>query len=712
MTSVEIRAEVPSQVQSVDLDLLSELAGCTTEELIDGLHDKTALDIAGAVVTSQQQRDHYGEEKDASTFVAFETHQTQIDDTRNGDEPHMTCISEGKDGDEEDGALSTPPMQVTTTRSTFVAKPPIDQDKNDQGEFCDTLILGIPATTTEHHDNTPDSNYQDDNQVQTIHVADGQTSGVSNERFSGFLLSVDHVNSPAASREHHDEQRPLLNGTADGDNHAGLDIAAPVALSFPVNTGKEDDETSAANAVKDDEDDNMSLSTVLSYIKPGHTTTSTAAAAAVEEEHNDAYLIQMSDANDPDVHRVFLAVPEFDDFKPLERQDSLLERTLSLALPSDVTGVAVKTVGSDCNVQMVVERKTPVVGYALLLLALLAISSGGAALDMQTGAPALMKLYWRMSATSLSMFPLALLSLARDGPPKLGRKDWGMMFVCSMCYVVFFGAFLISLEYTTIGDAFLFANSHSLILVLGKMAMGLAVAFMEGSGAFIGLMGGVLCTFDAPEPMGTDGAVELHPMTGNLYAIFSAFGGVGYLLLSKKYRPRVDLFVFMFFLLGVGSLAVLCLLTAAKVPFSFSRDPAVGLFGWTDFQSNRLPLQLYLISVCDLIGTTGYVAVMKYFDPLVVSVVMLLEPVVATGMGLLVGVGGIPGEFTIVGGSFVTLGTLMVIVSSSNKTETYNIKTALKTLRKTSQKIKRNLSYGALFKANGKDEKEREGKMV
>ena len=42
----------------------------------------------------------------------------------------------------------------------------------------------------------------------------------------------------------------------------------------------------------------------------------------------------------------------------------------------------------------------------------------------------------------------------------------------------------------------------------------------------------------------------------------------------------------------------------------------------------------------------GYIAILKYFDAVVVSMVMLLEPVVATFIGLAVGVDTLPGWVT------------------------------------------------------------------
>lgn len=59
---------------------------------------------------------------------------------------------------------------------------------------------------------------------------------------------------------------------------------------------------------------------------------------------------------------------------------------------------------------------------------------------------------------------------------------------------------------------------------------------------------------------------------------------------------------------------------------------------------------------------------MKYFDPIVVSVVMLMEPILACAMGVAVGVDAVLGWFSIGGSLLIIVGTALVIVSNSSKT--------------------------------------------
>jgi hypothetical protein len=199
-----VRAPVPAKVQTLDLDVLSELAGCTTEELVDGFHqDRHAVDIAGAVVdnTSSASRvqtpgQHPHSRKDSddsgvvSAGVAFEstikvTEEQPLDDLR-------SSHSFASKRDDEDASYkgssghgsATYQHAATgsTTTTTFICKPP-------KAYHASALVLATPPTLDNDGEvnHTAESTY-DCNEHAQIHV--------TNERapymFPGFLIGVDH----------------------------------------------------------------------------------------------------------------------------------------------------------------------------------------------------------------------------------------------------------------------------------------------------------------------------------------------------------------------------------------------------------------------------------------------------------------------------------------------------------------------------------------
>jgi drug/metabolite transporter (DMT)-like permease len=100
---------------------------------------------------------------------------------------------------------------------------------------------------------------------------------------------------------------------------------------------------------------------------------------------------------------------------------------------------------------------------------------------------------------------------------------------------------------------------------------------------------------------------------------------------------------------------------------SFSRQVSHGLWGFLNWRWDRLPLELYMVLVCNLMGAMGYVRAMKYFDNLVIAVATLMEPVVASLMAHLLHVGLLPGIIGWTGNLLVAAGTLAVIYPTVGK---------------------------------------------
>ena len=358
-------------------------------------------------------------------------------------------------------------------------------------------------------------------------------------------------------------------------------------------------------------------------------------------------------------------------FIPLEKSTRTRRRTFldrTLTLPTDVSDVTLEAVGPQKTVQMVVRRKVPVIGLLILLAALLAASTVGAALNLQVGVSPIMKFFWRLSLAVVCYTPLAALSLYRQplsgSTSALGTK----IVLCGLCYAVFSSSFLVAIDLTSVGEAYLFNNAHSIIIVLGRMAMGLYVSTLEGIGAFLGILGGILCSMDTTA--GTTAADSA--WLGNLIAFIGAVGGVLYLTYAKQLRTQLDLFVFMWSQMCVACCATLCYILLFE-DYQANSNANNGLLGWTT--SSRLAIDLYLVLVGNMLAGMGFISVLKYFDPIVISVVMLMEPVVASVFGVFFIGNPFPGQLTCAGGSIVLLGTLMVIQQSAKKkTQRYDIR--------------------------------------
>lgn len=358
-------------------------------------------------------------------------------------------------------------------------------------------------------------------------------------------------------------------------------------------------------------------------------------------------------------------------------------------LPTDVTRVELQVstiivpsargeASREVHLDLVVDRKVPLIGYVILVSGLFALSSIGAALDLQHGqVTPEMKIFWRLSCTSI----LFLFPAMKSGKIDVSGLSWVEIFIvlpfAAMNYAIMNTSFAASLEFTSLVNAFILSNLASLIIILSKLVLGVSVPALEILGTFIGLSGAAICAMAPSESDDESNAIGSQVMIGNLLAVLASIGASIYLTAAKNLRPRIDLFLFMFLIFALASVFLLAYIIVSGQSYEVSTDEDIGIFGWMSLRKDRLLLELYIAVICNGVGTTGYVAIMKYFDPVVVAMVMLMEPVVALFQGMAVGVATLPGWITWLGNAVVVSGSVIVIWSGSKKTETVDATDAL-----------------------------------
>ena len=308
-----------------------------------------------------------------------------------------------------------------------------------------------------------------------------------------------------------------------------------------------------------------------------------------------------------------------------------------------------------------VSTGVPISAFVLLASAVLALSAIGPLLQMQDNVGSTMKVVWRTSATSCLLFPLAAHSVYTEGVPQLTRSQWFELFIASGSYAALCVFFVWSLNYTAVGNAVILSNSQALMLLVGKVFVGTRVSTMEGTGALVAFVGAVLCSKSSSEASNGTAGGAMMALLGDLFALLSALAGVAYLVFAKAVRPTMNVYVFMFVVMSIGSLQTLIFLFAAGEPVSFDADLAHGVFGWTRFEADRLPLEIAMALVCNCFGALGYVKAMHYFDNLVISVAALMEPVVAEFLSFFLNGGSLPDWIGWLGNILVACGTLAVV---------------------------------------------------
>ena len=316
------------------------------------------------------------------------------------------------------------------------------------------------------------------------------------------------------------------------------------------------------------------------------------------------------------------------------------------------------------SVEVVGKSALSAVGpFLSLLSAVVAVSSNGSALSLLRGVSPPLKLYWRMTATAAVLSIFAVRTLMKlDGRPKLSRSQWLTFAAAVICFSFQCLLFVLALSFTSIGNAVIYANSQAVLLLLGKACVGEQVVLMEGCGALLAFIGAMLCSSDS-EGSSEEGE---HALWGDGLAFLSAVFGVGYLTFAKAVRSHMSVTVFMFLVMLCGSFLVLLFMMCSDIEISFSANPYDGLFGWLSWRPDRLLVAIWIVFVCNMVGTMGFLRAMQHFDNIIIAVATLLEPMVASFIAYELHVGVLPGTLGWIGNAAVMLGTLGVVYPSVN----------------------------------------------
>lgn len=344
--------------------------------------------------------------------------------------------------------------------------------------------------------------------------------------------------------------------------------------------------------------------------------------------------------------------------------DMSMTRSLSV-LPDDLEEF-LEDVGVEVDAETL-QGGPPLFQYLALLSAVAAVSSNSTALHMLDGVSAPLKLYWRMVASFCALAPFAIHAIRRDGLPKLNISGWTAFVLATLAYTMHGCLFVSALDFTTIGNAVIYANSQALLLIIGKAFVGERIHPFEAFGVFVAFSGAILCSTDSEGSSKEDDAATL-AIFGDFLALAAAVGGVMYLTFAKAVRAEMSVTLFMFSVMFLGSFMMLAYIALADgEKLEFSMDPYIGVFGWLDISKGRLPVLIYLAVVVNIMGTMGFVRAMAFFDNVVIAVATLMEPLMASLIAFAFHAGLLPGPMGWLGNFLVVAGTLGVVYPSVGK---------------------------------------------
>jgi len=226
--------------------------------------------------------------------------------------------------------------------------------------------------------------------------------------------------------------------------------------------------------------------------------------------------------------------------------------------------------------------------------------------------------FWRLALA----LPALWLLCRRTGNAALPRQGHGLLAFAGLCFALDLCFWHASIALTTVANATLLANLTPIVVVLfAWLVMGQRPTLRFSAGAALALAGAAGLALGSATPA-TGAAGGGSVLLGNVYGVITAVAYAGYLLSVERARGAAAGLQVM-----LASTAVATLITGA-VALALGEDfwPASGT-GWLVLAGLAL-----LVHVA---GQGGIVWAVGQLPAGLSSVVILIQPVVAAGLGWL-----------------------------------------------------------------------------
>ena len=221
--------------------------------------------------------------------------------------------------------------------------------------------------------------------------------------------------------------------------------------------------------------------------------------------------------------------------------------------------------------------------------------------------------FWRLF---LPIPLIAFLAWRGRSPGRLDRKLALLVLAAGVFFALDLASWHVGIERTRLGNAVLFGNSGSVILMFwGLVALRRAPSWREGGGVAAALLGAAIL-------LGRSLEISTATFLGDLFCLFAGLCYAFYLLPAQRARGEL------------GQWSVLLLVSIAASPLLlgiavFAGEPVwPGEAGWT-------PVLLLALS-SQVIGQGLLVYSLKNFPPLIIGMALLTQPAVAATVGWLV----------------------------------------------------------------------------
>ncbi len=293
-------------------------------------------------------------------------------------------------------------------------------------------------------------------------------------------------------------------------------------------------------------------------------------------------------------------------------------------------------------------NRTPPLVWLLLIAGVLGVSSAGPILSRVDSIPPLMRASWRLQITVLMLLPFAIWQyrdMQQNEREKLTDKNTLLILTGSgIALAAHFGAWVTSIDHTSLAHSLLFVTSHPIIILIGTAIFVRKPHKVETAGAIIGLFGAGITLLDAKN------SAEV-TLWGDFLAFIGAVTVVGYIVAGRVLREWMPVFIYAVPVTLLGAILL--------IPLSILMGESTSAVGWVE--SDLLGWFVLLAFLAGIVGHTGLNACLRWLRPLTISFAVTLEPIIGAFIGWFFFDESIPEKWTWIGGLILIFGIMLVI---------------------------------------------------
>ena len=293
-----------------------------------------------------------------------------------------------------------------------------------------------------------------------------------------------------------------------------------------------------------------------------------------------------------------------------------------------------------------------------IVIAILAVSTASIFVRFaQLEAPSIVIAALRLGFAVVAIAPFALIRY-RSELRALTRHELLLGVLSGGCLAIHFGAWITSLEYTSVvSSVVLVATGPLWVALFSPLFLREPLTRLVLTGMLLALLGGVIialgdsCEFDGglvcPSLFGF---MSGDAVFGNFLALVGAWAIAGYLLIGRKLRSGMSLVPYVFVVYGVAAIVLIAAMIA-------SGQSPVGFSGLTYVWIVLLAL------IPQLIGHSTFNWILRYLPVTLVAITTLGEPIGSAVMAWFI-LEEMPASLTLLGGVLILIG---IYVSSRNR---------------------------------------------